>query len=176
MPTRPCVLDASLLLSLGKAGQADLLDKVPDFSWHIAPIARGELRSAETREPIERAILAGVITAVELDSDDEPAMLLFADWSEVTDPGEAESIAVALANGWLVALEDRDAQRRLDRTVGRGHWVNCATLLIAAIRAERLTLAEADVIFQTLDVFSGYAKRGITTLVQLDSSLVSARR
>lgn len=171
MPGRPCVLDASLLLSLGKAGQLDLLRKAPEFHWHIAPIARSELRSAETREPVEQAILGGTITPVELDSDDEGTTALFGEWAEVTDPGEAESIAIALAKGWLVALEDRDAQRRLDRLAGPGHWINCANILIAATRAGRLKLREADAIFQRLDVFPGYAKQGVQSILQLEPSL-----
>ena len=108
---------------------------------------------------------------VELASDEEAAIALFAEWTEVTDPGEAESIAIALANGWLVALEDRDAQRRLDSRTGSGHWINCANILIAAVRGGQLKLRDADVVFRGLDVFSGYAKRGVTSLIQLDPSL-----
>jgi predicted nucleic acid-binding protein len=176
LPHRPCVLDASLLLSLGKAGQLGLLYQAPEFRWHIAPIARGELLSAETRGPVEQAILVGTITPVELAADEEAAIALFGEWTEVTDPGEAESIAIALANGWLVALEDRDAQRRLDRRVGPGHWINCANILIAAVHDGQLKLRDADVVFRGLDVFSGYAKRDVTSLVQLDPSLPPSQR
>lgn len=164
---RPCVLDASLLTALGKAGQLDLLRKTRAYEWRIAPIARGELKKPETRHPVEQMILDGVIRCVELDSDQSDALALFAQWSERVDPGEAESIAIALANGWLVGLEDIAPQRLIDREAGPGHWINCANILIDAVQSGSLSLAKADEIFRSLDVYPGYASRGIRSLAQL---------
>lgn len=169
--TRSCVLDASLLIALGKAGQLELLRTVPGFQWRIGPITRGELVKPETKRPVEEMILDGVIQVVELDSDDEPRLELFAEWSEQVDAGEAESIALGLSNEWVIGLEDLAAQRKLDRAVGPGHWVNCANLLIASTKAGSLSLAEADAIFRSLDVFEGYAKRGITSLRHIDPNV-----
>ncbi len=168
---RPCVLDASILIALGKAGQVELLRKVPAFEWRIGPITRGELVKPETKRPVEEMILDGVIQVVEQDSDHERGIELFSQWSDRVDAGEAESIALALSNGWLVGIEDLAAQRKLDRIVGVGHWMNCATLLIASVKARTLKLAEADAIFASLDVFGGYAKRGITSLSQIEGGL-----
>jgi hypothetical protein len=164
---RSCVLDASLVIALGKAGHADILRKVRSFEWHIGAIARGELVKPATKRPVEQMIAEGVVKPVELDADDAAGMTLFAQWSESLDPGEAESVTIALSNGWLVGLEDLAAQRRLDRISGPGHWINCANVLIAAIREGGLTLVDADAIFAKLDVFSGYAKRGVTSLNQI---------
>lgn len=173
---RPCVLDASLLIALGKAGQLDVLRKVAAFQWRIGPITRGELVKPETKRPVEQMILDGVIQVVELDSDDERGLELLAEWSERLDAGEAESVGLALSNEWLVALEDLAAQRKLDRAVGPGHWVNCANVLIACVRARSLTLLEADAIFGSLDVFGGYAKRGISSFRQLDPSYLPRKK
>lgn len=164
---RPCVVDASLLIALGKAAQLDLLRKTQAYEWRIAPIARGELKKPETRQPVEQMILEGTIKPVELDSDQPDALALFAQWSERVDPGEAETIAIALANGWLVGLEDLASQRQLYRVVGPGQWINCANILIEAVQSGSLTLAKADEIFRSLDVYSGYASRGIQSLAQL---------
>jgi predicted nucleic acid-binding protein len=164
---RPCVLDASLLIALGKAGQVELLRKIA-FEWRIGPITRSELVKPETKRPVEEMILDGVIQVIELDSDDERGLELFSQWSERVDPGEAESIALALRNGWLVGIEDLAAQRKLDRIAGAGHWVNCASLLIASVKAGTMRLAEADALFASLDVFGGYAKSGIRSLSQID--------
>jgi predicted nucleic acid-binding protein len=168
---RPVVADSSFLLSFGKAGKLDLLAKTPEFQWRMTPIVRGELRTAPTRDAVEQLVLAGVISPIELDSDDEPALILLAEWSEVVDPGEAESIAVALASGWLVAIEDLNARRLLERRVGPGHWINCADVLVAAVQAGGLSLRDADEIFQSLDVFHAYSKRGISTLAHLSPRL-----
>lgn len=161
---RPAVLDSSLLFTLGKAGRLDVLSKTASFEWHIGSIVRSELITSETRAPVERAIVDGRIRLAPLDSDSAEGMSLFAEWSERVDPGEAESIAIALANGWLVALEDRVAQRRIDREVGPGHWINCVNILLSAVRSHALTLVEADEAFAGLDVYSGYEKRGVRSL------------
>ena len=171
MAPQPAVADSSFLLSFGKAGKLDLLAKTPQFQWRFTPIVRGELKTAPTRDAVERLVVAGVILPIELDSDDETALDLLAEWSEFVDPGEAESIAVALARGWLVAIEDLNARRLLDRRVGPGHWLNCADVLVAAVQAGGLSLQDADEIFHSLDVFYAYAKRGVSTLVQLSPKL-----
>jgi len=164
---QPCVLDASLLISLGKVGRLDLLEKAPSFSWYITPLTRNELRRPETREPVERLILEGRITVAELDSEDAAGMALLADWSERVDPGEAESTTVALARQWVIGLEDLQARRLLDRHAGPGRWINCATILLDAVGAGSLPLPAAEEVFQTLDVYTSYLKAGIRSLAQL---------
>jgi hypothetical protein len=160
-----------VLLALGKAGCLDVLRQCPGFHWHIGPIARGELKSAETRDPVESMILEGVIAPTDLDSDDSRATALFAEWCAVVDPGEAESIAIGLSRDWGVALEDRAAQRHLDSDSGPGRWINCADVLIDAVKGGRMSLAEADAMFRRLDVYSGYATRGVTSLRQVAPGL-----
>lgn len=167
MPPKDCVLDASLLISLGKAGRLDVLAKAPSYRWHIAPITRGELVRPETRNHVEQLILEGRIALVDLDSDNAAGIALFADWSDRVDAGEAESIAIALANGWLVGLEDLDAQRRMNREAGPGRWINCANVLIDAVSSGSVSRQEAEAAFQSLDVYSSYVKVGVTTLESL---------
>lgn len=161
------VADASLLLSLGEAGALDLLFNDPDRTWHITPITRGEVRSEPTRSELSRAILNGRLATAELDTDSKQELRLFAYWSDLVDPGEAEAIAVALARSWVVGLEDLFAQRRVTDEAGAGHWVNAATLLLEAVEQGRRSVAEADAIFVRLDCYGGYRKRGITSLKDL---------
>jgi len=116
---------------------------------------------------VERLIVEGLITPEELNSEDAAGMALFAEWSERVDPGEAEAIAIALARAWLVGLEDLDARRQLDRRTGPGRWINCANILLDAMRAGTMNLAEADEVFRQLDVLSSYEKAGIRSLADL---------
>lgn len=171
MSARPCVMDASILIAFGKAGRLDVLGKVTGLAPRITPRIREELRSPAIKRAVEDAILQGTLQIVELDSDDLPAMRLLADWSSVVDYGEAECIAVALARGWIVGIEDLDARRRLDRKAGKGHWVNAANLLIDAVKSGTMPLVDAETIFGSLDSFSAYKKAGIVSLVQLDPTL-----
>jgi len=161
------VLDASLLISLGKAGQMHILSKAPSYRWHIGPITRAELLRPETRDPVERLIVEGRITPEQLDSEDAAGMALFAEWSERVDPGEAEAIGIALARGWVVGLEDLDARRQLNRHIGPGCWINCANILLDAMQAGTMSAAEADEVFRKLDVYSSYEKAGVRSLADL---------
>lgn len=161
------VADASLLLSLGEASALHLLWDDPDRTWHITPIARSEVKSDPTRSELARAILNGRLATTELDTDSDPELRLFARWSDLVDPGEAEAIAVAVSRGWVVGLEDLFAQRCVTAEAGAAHWVNAATLLLTAVNEGRKSIAEADAIFLRLDCYGGYRKRGITSLRDL---------
>lgn len=167
MPGAPCVLDASLLLSLGKAGQLRLLLETAELDLFITPTVLGQLLSDDTRRPVEEAILAGRISVVHISSDDPAELDAVAEWSESVDEGEAESIALGVTRGWLVGLEDRAAQRAIRRRGGNPGWVSCADLLVLAVRAGRRTLEEADAVFRSLDVYPSYVKRGISSLRDL---------
>lgn len=167
MPGAPCVLDASLLISLGKARQLSLLFETRELDLFITPTVLDQLRSDDTRRPVEQAIVAGLISVVHISSDDPAELDAVAEWSESVDEGEAECIALALTRGWLVGLEDRAAQRAVRRRGGDPAWVSCADLLVLAVRAGRLTLEEADAIFRSLDAYPGYAKRGVSSLRDL---------
>jgi hypothetical protein len=137
------------------------------YVWHISGIVRSELRQRPSRDPIDAAIAAGNLLLVELDTADLTQMREWAAWLERVDQGEAEAIAIASTRGWLVAIEDRQAQRAIDADLGQGRWVNCGSLLIDALRDKRLSAAEADRIFHDLDCYSSYAKAGLKTVGDL---------
>lgn len=166
--SKNAVLDTSLVLSLGGASALDLLWDDPQHTWHLTPIVRGEVISEPSRSQISRAILSGNLVAAELDTDSAAEMKAFADWSKSVDPGEAEAIAVGLSRSWTIGIEDRFAQRRLTSVVGPESWVNAAGLLVAAAQTGTRSPSDAEAIFKRLDCYSGYMKRGITTLSDLD--------
>ena len=162
-----CVLDASLILSVASANAFQLLWAHPICVWHLSGIVRGELRQRTSRDPIDAAIAAGHLLLVELDTDDPAQMSEWAKLLDRVDPGEAEAITVASTRGWLVAIEDRQAQRAIDATLGPGRWVNCGSLLIDAVEDKRLSVAAADKIFHDLDCYGSYAKAGLATITDL---------
>lgn len=167
MPPRPCVLDTSLVLAFGKAGHVAVLTSAPGFALYITPRVQEEVRSPETRTPIRQAVLEGRIGIVEIDSDDENAMKLLAQWSSLVDYGEAETIAVALSRTWLVGTEDLAAQRQLNRRVGAGRWINAATVLLDCVAQGGLAMPDAESVFRSLDVYTAYSKAGVMSLAAL---------
>jgi hypothetical protein len=164
---RPAVIDTSLILTLAGADALDLFLATSRYEWHITPIVRGELSRPETREIVDRAIAAGTLHVSAIDSTDQPAMDRWAEWEMSVDVGEAEAITVGLSHGWIVGLEDRQAQRALDRREGQGRWINAANLLLDAVADGVLSLADADALFAGLDSYPGYLKRGVRSLAQL---------
>lgn len=164
---RTCVLDTSLILTLSATARVDFFLSTSRYDLVITPLVRGELVRRESREPVDLAISAGYVRAAELDTASEREMVLWSRWSRIVDAGEAEAIALAQARGWLVGLEDRPAQRALDRDVGAGQWINCVNLLLNAVDDGVLPIAEAEILFVKLDSYPGYAKRGAATLAAL---------
>lgn len=162
-----CVLDASLILSVASANAFQLLWTHPVYVWHLSGIVRGELRQRTSRDPIDAAIAAGHLLLVDLDTSDPAQMTEWAKWLERVDQGEAEAIAIASTRGWLVAIEDRQAQRAIDANLGPERWVNCGSLLIDAVEGKRLSVAAADKIFHDLDCYGSYAKASLGTVTNL---------
>jgi predicted nucleic acid-binding protein len=161
---RTCVLDTSLLLALSTTGQLHIFLSNSRYEWVITPLVRGELIRRESRDVVDRAISGGDVKLAEIDTTSERELRIWSKWSSLVDPGEAEAIALAQTRGWLVGLEDRQAQRALDRDVGRGHWINGVNVLLNAIEDGVLSAPDAELLFQKLDSYPGYVKRGATTL------------
>ena len=170
MAGRRCVIDTSLILTLAAAESLELMFSRSRYRWHITPLVRGELTRRETRMEVDRSITQGRLHVAELDTLAEDELRLWGEWSRRVDAGEAEAIAIALSRDWLVGLEDRRAQRVLDRVAGAGHWINAANLLLDAVNDRVLSLVEADAVFCALDCYPGYRKRGVASLADLRRS------
>jgi predicted nucleic acid-binding protein len=161
------VLDASLIFTLSSAGLLERILASSRYEWHLTPLVRGEIVRREARNAIDRALAGGQLRAVEIDISDAVQLDAWADWELLVDAGEAEAIVLALARDWVVGLEDRYAQRVLDRRVGSGHWINATNLLLDAVKDEVMTLSDANAMFITLDSYPGYRKRRIERLTDL---------
>jgi predicted nucleic acid-binding protein len=162
-----CVIDTSLALTLNAAGSLDLMFENTRYDWWITPLVRDEVLRAEAQQALNRAITGGRLKMAEINMADSAELQRWAAWSEHVDAGEAEAIALALSRGWLIALEDRQAQRTLDREAGPGKWINTVNLLLDAVADDRLSMSAADQVFRALDCYMGYVKRGVASLGQL---------
>jgi hypothetical protein len=173
--TRPAVIDTSLMLALSGAGALERLLCDTGCDWRVTPIAYGEVASHATHDILDRAIGAGRVHLAAIETTDQSQMNEWARWELVVDVGQAEVIALALMNGWVAGLEDRHAQRALDRDAGPGHWTNTASLLLNAVQDGALSNAEAEELFAALDSYRGYCRRGAASLAKLQA-LIRAER
>jgi predicted nucleic acid-binding protein len=164
---RPAVLDASLVFTLSSAGILERSLISSRYEWHVTPLVRGEIVRRETRDVVDRAITSGRLRVAEIGVTDPVQLDAWVEWEQVVDIAEADAIALALARGWVVGLEDRQAQRALDRRIGAGRWINAANLLLDAVADDAMPLPEANAMFITLDSYPGYRKRGIERLTDL---------
>jgi hypothetical protein len=165
MHSKPAaVLDASLVFTLSSAGILERMLASSRYAWHITPLVRGVIARRETREVIDHAITGGRLPVTEIDIADPAQVDAWVAWEQIVDVGEAEAIVIALARDCVVGLEDRHAQRALDRRIGAGRWINATNLLLDGVEDAVMTLPEANAIFLTLDAYPGYRKRGIDTL------------
>ena len=160
-----CVVDASIFLNLGPVRGLPVLFESKAFQWKLTPIVRSEVRHPESRSILERALLDGTLELVELDTTSEAEMKQLARYSTVLDAGEAEALALAVARSWSIALEDRKAQRIA--TEAGVKWVNCANILLAAIREGQLSVEQADDLFTRLSCYASYRKRAVNNLLDL---------
>lgn len=165
----PCVVDSSVVLNLCGARALPILVENLRYDWKVTPLVRGEVRNAECRMALERAIIESRLQLMEIDTTSADETRLWGEWSTRLDAGEAETLVLAVARGWLIAVEDRKAQRAMDQSVGTGRWINCANVLLDGVDDGRVSLAEADEAFSKLSCFSGYRKRGVTSLRDLRS-------
>lgn len=137
------------------------------YEWHITPLVRGEIIRRDTRNVIDGAMTSGRLKVAEIDTTDSAQLDVWAEWEQVVDIGEAEAIALARTRGWLVGLEDRQAQRALDRRIGTGRWINATNLLLDAVTDAVMSLPEANAVFITLDSYPGYKRRDVEKLGDL---------
>jgi hypothetical protein len=170
---RSAVIDMSLILTLSGAGALELFLSASRYDWHVTPSIRGAASRREIRRVIDQAIAAGHLRLAEIDTADQSQMDEWAKWELVADADEGEAIALALARRWVVGLEDRQAQRALDREAGPGHWLSAVNLLLDAVVDGVMLLADADALFAALDSYPAYRKRGVTSLADLSCAVES---
>jgi len=163
----PCILEASLIITLTAADSLSILDGNARYEWYITPIVRGELTRPENRKPVDAMIGSGRLRITEIDTEDLNELAEWARWTDRVDAGEAEAIAIAVSRSWMIAIEDRQAQRAVTGKLGLGRWINSANLLLDAVADGRLALADADQVFASLDCYTGYVKRGVLSLARL---------
>jgi predicted nucleic acid-binding protein len=137
------VTDANVLINLLHAGLVDLLGGLPGYEFvapdHVieevtAPAQRATLDDAVTRRVLKRESITD-IASIEL----------YAELRGRMGSGEAACIAMAAARRWLIASDEKGAFRQeVVRRLGAGSLITTAGLLVLAIRADRVTVEQAD--------------------------------
>ncbi len=111
---RTVVLDATVVISLAKAGRLGLLGTLPGWLFVVPDQVVEEVTYPDQAEALRQVIQAGGLRRES--STDPGEMALYAELRRRMGKGEAACLAMAATRGWHLASDDRGrAFRRLLR-------------------------------------------------------------
>lgn len=141
--TRVVVTDANVLINLIHVGRLDLLGCLSGYEFVVPPEVVNEVTVPEQAEALDAAFEAGHIGRQSFSGTVE--LTIFAELIQTVGKGEAACLALAEVNGWLVASDERGKFLRLtEERLGTRRILNTVGLLVLAIRADLITVVDAD--------------------------------
>jgi predicted nucleic acid-binding protein len=143
-PTGTIVLaDTSVLVNLAIVDRLDLLGALAGFDFRVPEEVVEEVRRPEQRELLDRALRAGHLDRSRLSG--VPVLDHYRELRHDLGPGEAACLALAYAEGWSVACDEkRFFRREARRLLGEGRLLNTPGLFVLGIRQRYWTVSEAD--------------------------------
>lgn len=140
--------DASVLVNLAIVDRLDLLASLRRHRFLVPEEAVDEVE--RQRDLLDRALAAGHLKATRLTG--LTALDLFRDLRHSLGPGESACLALAAANGWSVACDERRLFRRTAlRLIGEERLLTTPDLFGLAIHSRYWTVSEADAAKEILE-------------------------
>ena len=144
------ITDASVVINFIHADLLKRLPELTDMSFVVTDVVYEEVCYPDHRAKLDDALKTDGWACERVT--DPAAMALQAELMAVMDKGEASSLAVAAVRGCVVACDERrvflgEANARL----GAGRVVNTPGLLLMAVKAGRLSVADADQVKAVLE-------------------------
>jgi predicted nucleic acid-binding protein len=104
-----------------------------------------EVRMPNQAEQVARAFSSGLLERIAVDAPED--LLVFAELRKRFGPGESACLALATANGWCVASDEKGTYvREVEARLGAGHLLTTPGLLVLCVRTGLLTVEQADAI------------------------------
>ncbi len=140
---RVVVTDANVLINLFHIGRLDLLGKLAGFEFVVPPEVVEEVSEPRQAAALAEVLAKGFVRREPLTL--IPALMLYAELVRIMGRGEAACLSLALANGWMVASDEKGVFRReVLARIGARRLLNTPGILLLAIRRGVLSVAEAD--------------------------------
>ena len=136
------LLDATVLINLAITDRLDLLEGLSGYRFRTPQEALAEVLRKHQRSRIQRALQAGSLERVSLESHEESHR--FQEFARNLGRGEAACLALASIRGWWLASDDHRALKRTRQELPERRILNTPRLFLLAIRAGLLTVEEAD--------------------------------
>ena len=140
---RIVITDANVIINLVVTDGLRLLRDIPEHDFVIPEDVLAEVTHEVQRRQVEAALAEGYLTLVRVEALEDLGR--FADLRRVMGSGEASCLALANANGWTVASDEKRAfKREATRLLGAERIITTVDILLLSIRAGLLTVEEAD--------------------------------
>jgi hypothetical protein len=144
------IIETSVLINFLRINRVDLLARHPTYRFVVIDYVKREItnRSGGQLSQLEAALKAGLLVG-DIDPKDVSLVELqaYADLQSVKiGDGERGAIAAAFARGYAIAINDYRALKRLPAAFKSLHLDDTSSIMVSLIRADVLTVAEADVI------------------------------
>ena len=142
-PARIVVTDASVLINLIHVDRLDLLGTLPGFEFVVPPEVESEISVPAQAQALDRAIGTDSLRRKSFQTTTE--LQRYAQYVRILGRGEAACLAMAEVLGWSIASDERGKLLKLARRrLGAGRILNTPGVFIIAIRANLITVEEAD--------------------------------
>ena len=149
-PARIAVADANVLINLIHVQRLDLLASLPGYEFVVPEDVISEITDSAQRAALEEGLVAAYLRRETISDPSELAR--YAELRQVMGAGEAASVALAEARGWLIASDEkRRLRREVNERLGPGRLITTLGLFVLAIRAGVMTVEEADEAKGTLE-------------------------
>jgi predicted nucleic acid-binding protein len=141
------VIDTSTLINFLRIARVDLLAGLTSYRFVITDHVRGEVTDSYPAQltHLEFALLAGHIHEISLTDMAEHVVYGEMKKHQLGD-GESAAIAAASVRSWLLAIDDKRARNKATAFNSTLRLLDTVGLVVEAIQAGLLTIAEADAI------------------------------
>ena len=135
--------DASVLINLIHVDRLNLLGALPGFEFIVPPEGESEISLPAQSQALARAIGTGHLRRQSFTTTTE--LQLYARYVQVLGTGEAACLSMAEVHRWTVASDERGKFWKLASIrLGAGRILNTPGVFVLAIRANLLSVADAD--------------------------------
>jgi predicted nucleic acid-binding protein len=142
------VIDTSTLVNFLRIGRVDLLAGLTAYRFLVTDHVGSEVTTHYPAQlaNLESAIQAGHLSEVSLTAAAELAVFVAMQSLHVLGDGECSAIAAAVVRGASLAMDDMTARKKTTAHYPAVPLLNTVGLMVDAIHAGLLTIAEADAI------------------------------
>lgn len=139
------VADTSFLVNLLVIDRMDILAELRGYAFRVPNHVVGEIEEEEQTNRLQTALANGTVEEIEIT--DLAEIALYSELRAFLGDGESACVAVGATRQWVIAADEKGRLRReiLER-LGNEYLLDTPGALVAALRAQIITVREAEAI------------------------------